>query len=1104
MYKQFLPTLDVISSNPDVGEFRIYRTGLLSNLHTLELYYINIQPDEKTLLEERIFTLVRQNPLIKCFKIRLTIDYTALVQLVTEYMPNLEDLDLDMRWQGNLKGFLENLPESIRKVRLKSVLHVVPEPQAQHPTMDVASQMARQVRSHGALESFIISETIKERKEEVFVRFLESCSSKLRVFKGLGPVWCLENKAITQALSSIGFVWTELRRHEIPYTTSDEDIARIITSSPWAVMDLFTYHLRSMATRALVENCDNLTSLTIVKPEDGDLEHTYAFTGTTMQTVLSKTKHLKSLYVYSHLKPYRMIAEDILTSEWATTTLEHLVVKIGVPRVYEHITDEDEGAVDIQRSREIQRLFLRRLGQQKHLKVLGIGGRVISDSTGKYEHQRDCLEFSLEAGLDELKDLKNLELIDIQHMDHRVGPSPQGLRPDDREAMERKVCPHHALESLALSGLLNGREEDVLIKFLESCSPKLKTFDGMGFIWCARIKAIAQALSSIGFSWTEIRREALSHEVSDSDIAMIITNHPLTAIGVYTSMLGSLAVKALVENCDNLTILNVMEHGDTALTGAHMQTILSRAKNLKSLQVHWLLSAEKISTRDIFMSKWATTSLEHIDFKIDVPRVHGHQITDKDDRVEENQGSRDIQRRLLRRLGQQKNLKRLIVGDPGLGDRRSYTTGLLSNLHTLELHSVRQEKNSLLNGRIFALVRQNPLIRYLKITLHMDYQALMQLVTKYMPSLEELDLDTVWQGDLQEFLENLPESIRKVRMVSVLHVAPEPSTRDTENDSANAVAREVRSHHQLESLFINGTFNEQKEDVLLKFFESCGPKLKTFSGTGFLWCIENIRTTTTALANFGFNWTELRPPALHKYESDSRMATVLAHHPWTAIEVYLHNLGTMAVRALVENCSHLTVLNIQENRRTALKGLDLQTILSRAKNLKSLQAHWLISDDKLSAMDILSSEWATTTLEHIDFKIDVLRVKDHEITREDGALQTSRNIQRQVLGRLGQQKHLKKLVIGGKIGDPMTTMYNYQLSCLEFTLEAGLDELWDLKQLELLDIHHMDHRVDVEELEWMVENWPRISEVSGILDSFRPPSYEVRAWLAANSRPSWR
>ncbi|KAG0232854.1 hypothetical protein BGW42_007863 [Actinomortierella wolfii] len=81
--------------------------------------------------------------------------------------------------------------------------------------------------------------------------------------------------------------------------------------------------------------------------------------------------------------------------------------------------------------------------------------------------------------------------------------------------------------------------------------------------------------------------------------------------------------------------------------------------------------------------------------------------------------------------------------------------------------------------------------------------------------------------------------------------------------------------------------------------------------------------------------------------------------------------------------------------------------------------------------------------------------------------QSSKDIQRQVLRRLEQQKRLQKLVLGGAVSARHTLRYSRQFSCLEMTLESGLDELASLTDLEELDIHHKDHRVGKPELEWM-------------------------------------
>ncbi|KAF9308358.1 hypothetical protein BG003_011217 [Podila horticola] len=117
----------------------------------------------------------------------------------------------------------------------------------------------------------------------------------------------------------------------------------------------------------------------------------------------------------------------------------------------------------------------------------------------------------------------------------------------------------------------------------------------------------------------------------------------------------------------------------------------------------------------------------------------------------------------------------------------------------------------------------------------------------------------------------------------------------------------------------------------------------------------------------------------------------------------------------------------------------------------------------------------------------------HEALADNStAVQGSRSVQRQVLQRLGQHKKLQKLMISGMTTTPATGLYDHQRSCLEMTLESGLDELVDLKDLALLDIHHMDLRTGVPELEWMVANFPRLQMVIGMLDTLRPPSAEVR------------
>ncbi|GJJ76805.1 hypothetical protein EMPS_09164 [Entomortierella parvispora] len=692
LYNLLLPLLETLFFEPGIEEHVAYKISPFTRLHTLELHRIKKYP--KNCFDGRIFALVRQNPTIKRFKISMQMDPNTLLELVKQHMPNLEDLDLDITWQGNVKELLETLPGKLRTVRILGVQHSASHQLAKGSKAYYANMAARIVRPHHALETLDISGSLNGQEEDVLVRFLKSCSSKLRAFKGKGFTWCCGNDALTQALLSIGFVFTELYISDIPYYIPDDDLAGIISNRPWVVLELNTRHMRSMAVDALVENCDDLTVLSLVEPSNYHLAKACTLTDTHMRIIVSKAKNLKSLHIQSILMAHTIMSRDVFMSDWATTTLEQISFKIEVPRVNmdEIIDEEDE---PFQTSRHIQRQVFRRLGQHKHLKKLNIGGKVTDPSSGLYKIQYNCLELTLEAGLDELRDLKRLEVLNVRNMDHRIGvpelewmvhnwprlnlvlgalegpdlPNDkpvQGLKSDDANIATRKVRSHRALESFVIDGMLFEEEEeeekDVLFEFLKSCSSELHTLGGLVPTWGIEHVAITEALKSIGFIWKELRREALSPDEPDGRVAYFIANYPLTLIDAHAQNVGPMSVGALLENCDNLTVFSIVGSGTTALTGAHMQTILSRARHSKFCQVHGIVDTHMISARNILMSEWASTTLEHLEFKIEVPRVHDEEIADGEDQAVAILNSRDVQRKLLQRLGQQKQLKTLALG----------------------------------------------------------------------------------------------------------------------------------------------------------------------------------------------------------------------------------------------------------------------------------------------------------------------------------------------------------------------------------------------------------------------------------------------------------
>ncbi|KAG0302419.1 hypothetical protein BGZ98_007508 [Dissophora globulifera] len=394
--------------------------------------------------------------------------------------------------------------------------------------------------------------------------------------------------------------------------------------------------------------------------------------------------------------------------------------------------------------------------------------------------------------------------------------------------------------------------------------------------------------------------------------------------------------------------------------------------------------------------------------------------------------------------------------------------------------------------KILALVQQNPRLRRLRIDIGMDPRTVLGIVAKCLPALQDLNLGLQWRGDVKDLLENLPEGIRTVRLGNVFHEAPGGSQYKTSVESGVS-ATTVRLHHALEFFYIDGDLAGHEETILLPFLASCSRNLKSVRSTR-LRLFANAKIASI-LFDLGIVSRILSKHSLPRSISDVDLAKVISSGSrWTNIELSTNQVGSLVAAAIVNSCERLETLDIMSHGARGLSGAHLQAILSKATPLRSLQAHWLLDANKITASDILSSQWATVCLEHMDLKIDVPRANE-ALPDNKAAIQDSRNVQRQVLQRLGQQTNLRKLVIGGKVTSPMTGDYIHQRNCLEMTLESGLDELVYLKELEELDIHHMDHRAGVPELEWMVANLPRLQILRGMLDCLKPPSNEVREWL---------
>ncbi|KAF9362533.1 hypothetical protein BGX34_005982 [Mortierella sp. NVP85] len=106
-----------------------------------------------------------------------------------------------------------------------------------------------------------------------------------------------------------------------------------------------------------------------------------------------------------------------------------------------------------------------------------------------------------------------------------------------------------------------------------------------------------------------------------------------------------------------------------------------------------------------------------------------------------------------------------------------------------------------------------------------------------------------------------------------------------------------------------------------------------------------------------------------------------------------------------------------------------------------------------------------------------------------------REIQELVYGRLARMTNLETLWLGRKPYRKVTSRSGGMVhQCLEMSLESGLHKLSTLKKLEELNVTCLAVRIGVEEVQWMVEHWPRLRVIYG-LDGNSASGKKAMEWL---------
>jgi len=369
------------------------------------------------------------------------------------------------------------------------------------------------------------------------------------------------------------------------------------------------------------------------------------------------------------------------------------------------------------------------------------------------------------------------------------------------------------------------------------------------------------------------------------------------------------------------------------------------------------------------------------------------------------------------------------------------------------------------------------------------------------------------------------------------------------------LARFYRIVHRLSMLLLEGTelqSPQQDQDVFYNMRQlfirgsTIGPEDGDMSS--LLGALRLVRQCQY-LTKLRFQPLESQKPFGKEEEDELMRMRLEIACPWiTKLDVSWSSLTDQEIAALLKVLPHLTVLDLQRTNmdqltleqltgpesvlRDRLQDLDVsavsgpinanspwvQRLLCCCRGLRRFQA--TVIQAEVIAAGVLAAgpttAWLNPTMPiavaqqgewlsgdamsptWVCLGLQFLQVSVQEVNR------LSENLQAQltsdewlVYQQLALLTELQTLSLGGY---DMSTWFRRQT--LSLTLESGLDQLKTLKNLRVFNFSCMDHRLTVEEVEWMMEHWPRLRKVTGtirvdvaraLVSSARIDSQEERA-----------
>ncbi|KAG0358826.1 hypothetical protein BG005_001781 [Podila minutissima] len=259
------------------------------------------------------------------------------------------------------------------------------------------------------------------------------------------------------------------------------------------------------------------------------------------------------------------------------------------------------------------------------------------------------------------------------------------LRANNEEAVQSRN--HHSLEALSICCLWNvmdepqdetqdelelenptRREENILIPFLDTCGPALKSFVGYSTkLFCN--ERIRRALGRTSVEWTCLSFDDVPQSMisSDGDIAALIRAGPhWEDIDLYGyEEAGPLTQAAILDHAARLRHLDISYI--SSFSSEDLCTILSKCKSLVRFTAIDPVDPDPavnpvISGADFIQLDWASTSLAAWNCMITVPRSNGGDEEEEDGQANNEMESHKIQQQVYQKLAQQTRLQELKLG----------------------------------------------------------------------------------------------------------------------------------------------------------------------------------------------------------------------------------------------------------------------------------------------------------------------------------------------------------------------------------------------------------------------------------------------------------